>query len=104
MIGDYKVITLCGSTRFKEDFERVNRELTLMGNIVISVGCFGHAGDTFTEEQKVMLDDIHKRKIDMADAIYVINKDGYIGQSTRSEIQYALRLGKQIIYMEDDLV
>ena len=75
-----------------------------MGNIVISVGCFGHAGDTFTEEQKVMLDDIHKRKIDMADAIYVINKDGYIGSSTKSEIQYALRLGKQIIYMEDDLL
>ena len=104
MIGKYKVITLCGSTRFKEDFERVNRELTLMGNIVISVGCFGHSGDTFTEEQKVMLDDIHKRKIDMADAIYVINKDGYIGSSTRSEIQYALRLDKQIIYMEDDLI
>ena len=104
MIGDYKVITLCGSTRFKEDFERVNRELTLHGNIVISVGCFGHSGDSFTDEQKVMLDDIHKRKIDMADAIYVINKDGYIGSSTRSEIQYALRTGKQIIYMEDDLM
>lgn len=104
MIGDYRVITLCGSTRFKEDFERVNKELTLAGNIVISVGCFGHAGDVFTDEQKVMLDDIHKRKIDMADAIYVINKDGYIGSSTRSEIQYATRLGKQIIFMEDDLV
>ena len=104
MIGKYKVITLCGSTRFKDDFERINKELTLAGNIVISVGCFGHSGDTFTEEQKVMLDDIHKRKIDMADAIYVINKDGYIGSSTRSEIQYALRTGKQIIYMEDDLM
>ena len=104
MIGNYKVITLCGSTRFKEDFERVNRELTLLGNIVISVGCFGHSGDTFTEEQKVMLDDIHKRKIDMADAIYIINKDGYIGASTRSEIQYAMRTGKQIIFMEDDLI
>lgn len=103
MIGNYKVITLCGSTRFKEDFERVNKELTLAGNIVISVGCFGHAGDVFTDEQKVMLDDIHKRKIDMADAIYVINKDGYIGSSTRSEIQYAARLGKQIIFMKDDL-
>ena len=104
MIGNYKVITLCGSTRFKEDFERVNRELTLSGNIVISVGCFGHSGDVFSDEQKIMLDDIHKRKIDMADAIYVINKDGYIGSSTRSEIQYALRLGKRIIYMEDDLM
>ena len=104
MIGNYKVITLCGSTRFKEDFERVNRELTLLGNIVISVGCFGHSGDTFTEEQKVMLDDIHKRKIDMADVIYVINKDGYIGASTRSEIKYAIMRGKQVIYMEDDLM
>ena len=104
MMDKYKVITLCGSTRFKEDFERVNRELTLAGNIVISVGCFGHAGDVFTEEQKIMLDDIHKRKIDMADAIYVINKDGYIGSSTKSEIKYALERGKQIIYMEDDLL
>ena len=57
MIGNYHVITLCGSTRFKEDFERVNKELTLAGNIVLSVGCFGHSGDVFTEEQKVMLDD-----------------------------------------------
>ena len=104
MIGNYKVITLCGSTRFKEDFERVNRRLTLDGNIVISVGCYGHSGDTFTDEQKIMLDDIHKRKIDMADAIYVINKDGYIGASTRSEIQYALKTGKHIMYMEDDLM
>lgn len=104
MIGNYRIITLCGSTRFKEDFERVNRELTLAGNIVISVGCFGHAGDTFTEEQKVMLDDIHKRKIDLAEAIYVINKDGYIGASTKSEIEYAIKHGKRVIFMEDDLI
>ena len=100
MIGSYKVITLCGSTKFKDDFERVNRELTLAGNIVISVGCFGHAGDIFTEEQKVMLDDIHKRKIDMADAIYVINKNGYIGESTKSEIKYALEHNKPVMLME----
>ena len=104
MIGKYKVITLCGSTRFREDFERVNRELTLAGNIVISVGCFGHAGDVFSDDQKIMLDDIHKCKIDMADAIYVINKDGYVGKSTASEIKYAIMHGKQVIYMEDDLI
>lgn len=106
MVGNYKVITLCGSTRFKEDFERVNKQLTLAGNIVISVGCFGHSGDNevWSEDTKEMLDDMHKRKIDMADAIYVINKDGYIGSSTRSEIQYAMHLGKQIIFMEDDLM
>ena len=95
-----KVITLCGSTRFKEDFERVNRELTLAGNIVLSVGCFGHSGDVFTDEQKVMLDEIHKRKIDMSDAIYVINPNGYIGESTRSEIKYANEHGKEVIFMQ----
>lgn len=100
MVGNYKVVTLCGSTRFKEDFERVNKELTLQGNIVISVGCFGHSGDVFTEDQKIMLDDIHKRKIDMADAIYVINKGGYIGESTKSEIKYALEHNKPVMLME----
>lgn len=101
MVGNYKVITLCGSTKFKGDFERVNRELTLAGNIVLSVGCFGHAGDVFTDEQKVMLDDIHRRKIDMSDAIYIINKCGYIGSSTKSEIAYATATGKPIFFMED---
>ena len=95
----YPVITLCGSTRFKEDFERVNREFTLKGFVVISVGCFGHSGDTITEEAKVMLDEIHKQKIDMADAIYVINRDNYIGESTRSEIEYAKQHDKAIMYM-----
>ena len=99
-----QVITLCGSTKFKEEFERVNRELTLAGNVVISVGCFGHSGDSVTDEQKVMLDEIHKQKIDMADAIYVINKDGYVGSSTRCEIGYAIKHGKQVIFMEDDLM
>ena len=99
-MNKYPVITLCGSTRFKEDFERVNRELTLQGNIVISVGCFGHSGDVFSEADKIMLDDIHKRKIDMADAIYVINKNGYIGESTKSEIKYALEHNKPVMFME----
>lgn len=96
----YPVITLCGSTRFKKEFEDVNRRFTLEGFVVISVGCFGHAGDIFTEEQKVMLDEIHKQKIDMADAIYVINKDGYIGSSTASEIAYAKKHKKKIYYYE----
>lgn len=100
MVGTYKVVTLCGSTRFKDEFMELQRELTLHGYIVISVGCFGHAGDEFTDEQKIMLDDMHKRKIDMADEIFVINKGGYIGESTRSEIEYALRTGKKVRYYE----
>ena len=101
MVGNYKVITLCGSTKFKEDFMNVQRKLTLEGHIVISVGCFGHAGDVFTDEQKIMLDDMHKRKIDMADAIFVTNKNGYVGNSTRSEIEYAIEHNKEVFYMEE---
>ena len=102
MVGKYKVITLCGSTRFKDAFMEAQKHLTLEGNIVISVGLFGHSGDSEvrTEETKVMLDDMHKRKIDMADEIFVINVGGYIGSSTRSEIEYANRTGKVVQYLE----
>ncbi len=98
------MITLCGSTRFKEQFLEAQKRLTLEGNIVISVGLFGHSGDdeVWTEGTKEMLDNMHKRKIDMADAIYVINVGGYIGESTRSEIDYATRHGKEILYLEPD--
>lgn len=110
MVGKYKVITLCGSTRFKDEFMEANKKLTLEGNVVISVGLFGHSGDnevwenmdegTLTKTKK-MLDDIHKRKIDMADEIFVINVGGYIGDSTRSEIDYALKHGKIVRYLEN---
>ncbi len=103
MEGRYKVITLCGSTRFKEQFFEAQKRLTLAGYIVISVGLFGHSGDdeVWTEGTKEMLDDMHKRKIDMADAIYVINVGGYIGSSTRSEIEYAKAAGKEVMYLEE---
>lgn len=101
MVGKYKVVTLCGSTKFKDEYLRAQKELTLQGNIVISVGLFGHSGDAevWTEGTKEMLDDMHKRKIDMADEIFVINVGGYIGSSTRSEIEYATREGKAIRYL-----
>ena len=109
MVGKYKVITLCGSTRFKDEYMEVQKRLTLEGNIVISVGLFGHSGDDEVWEgmdegtitrTKEMLDDMHKRKIDMADEIFVINVDGYIGSSTRSEIIYATATGKDVRYLE----
>ena len=102
MVGKYKVITLCGSTRFKDEFMEVQKRLTLEGNIVISVGLFGHSGDNevWIEGTKEMLDDMHLRKIDMADEIYVINADGYIGTSTRNEIEYAKRTGKVVRYLK----
>ena len=110
MVKNYKVLMLCGSTRFKDEFLKVRKDLTLQGNIVISVGLFGHSGDSEVWENmdegtltktKEMLDDMHKRKIDMADEIFVINVDGYIGESTKSEIEYAKSLGKKVNYLED---
>ena len=103
MVGKFKVITLCGSTRFKTEFLDAQKRLTLDGNIVISVGLFGHSGDdeVWTEGTKEMLDNMHKRKIDMSDAKYVINPGGYSGESTRSEIDYAKANGKEIMYLEN---
>ena len=102
MVGKYPVITLCGSTRFKDQFLEAHKRLTLEGNIVISVGLFGHSGDdeVWTEGTKEMLDDMHKRKIDMADEIFVINVGGYVGESTRSEIEYAKKNGRTVRYLE----
>jgi hypothetical protein len=96
------IITLCGSTRFKDEFMEAQKELTLEGHIVISVGCFGHSDpDPRIEASKDMLDAMHLRKIDMADAIYVVNVNGYIGNSTRREIEYAESLGKVILFHEE---
>ena len=104
MRGNYKVITLCGSTRFKDAFLEAQKRLTLEGNIVISVGLFGQSVDpeVWAVGRKEMLDDMHKRKIDMADEIFVINVDGYIGTSTRSEIEYAKATGKTVRYLVDE--
>lgn len=102
-MGKYEVITLCGSTKFKDEFIEAQECLTLDGKIVISVGLFGHAdckyGVEITDDVKTMLDDMHKRKIDIADRVFVVNKDGYIGQSTASEIAYAKQIGKPVSYM-----
>lgn len=103
----YKIVTLCGSTKFKNDFIEVQKELSLKGNIVISVGLFGHADGEFdtiiTDDIKYMLDDMHKAKIDLADEIFVINKNGYIGKSTQSEIEYARDKGIPIVYLEQNI-
>jgi hypothetical protein len=97
----YNVITLCGSTKFKDEYIKAQQDLTLQGNIVISVGLFGHTDmpEIMDTETKEMLDDLHKAKIDMADEIFVINVGGYIGSSTKSEIEYAHLIGKKVSYL-----
>ena len=104
-----RIICLCGSTRFYEEFQRANFRETMAGNIVLSVGFYPHAecskeahGEDvgITPAQKTTLDELHKRKIDLADEILVLNVGAYIGDSTRSEIAYAKAQGKAIRWLE----
>lgn len=97
----YPIITLCGSTKFKDEFMKAQKVLTLKGNIVISVGLFGHSGDVevWDGNTKQMLDDIHLRKIDMCDEIFVVNPNGYIGVSTHNEILHAKSKGKKVNFL-----
>ena len=92
-----KVITLCGSARFEETFRQVQQQLTLAGNIVLCPAFF----DDFQPdaEEKAVLDQLHRQRIDMADEVLIINVDGYIGQSTRAEIAYAISKGKPVHYL-----
>lgn len=99
------IITLCGSTRFKDEYEAVAKDLALQGHTVLSVNLFAHADNIeLTQEQKIRLDNAHKQKISISDAIYVINKGQYIGESTYGEIDWAERLGKKIFFLEDIVV
>jgi len=102
------IVCLCGSTRFYLEFQDANYQETMAGRIVLSVGFFPHNQRKahgrkieYTKEQKEMLDELHKRKIDLADEILVLNVDGYIGESTRNEIKYAQNHFKQVRYLEN---
>jgi hypothetical protein len=94
-----KVITLCGSTDFKYEYSRVNMLLTLAGNVVLSCGVFR---EDFSEIEKYrgLLEEIHRKKINMSDIVFIINCNGHIGEHTQSEIDYAIKKNKHIIYLE----
>jgi hypothetical protein len=108
-----RVVCLCGSTRFQSAFELANFHESMMGRLVISVGLFGHAdhppgarhltsdGDERTPEKQA-LDQLHYRKIDLADEILVINVGGYVGSSTRREIAYAREHSKDVRWLFPD--
>lgn len=99
------VVCLCGSTKFKAEFLAAQKAETLAGKIVLTVGFYGHADqDPPTEEQKVKLDALHKRKIEMADEILVLNVAGYIGSSTRGEIEHAREVGVRVRWAYPTLI
>ena len=99
------IITLCGSTRFKKEFNEVNMQLTLSDWVVLSVGAFFHSDKELEEQgvigpkEKIQLDRLHKEKIAISQAIVVINVGDYVGESTLSEIAYARKLGKKVYWL-----
>lgn len=107
-MGMPMIVCLCGSTRFMDAFQEANLRETLAGFIVLSVGCNTKSdadmfGGMTGDEQvalKERLDALHKRKIDLADEVLVLNVNQYIGDSTRSEIEYAQATGKSVRYLE----
>jgi hypothetical protein len=107
-----RIVVLCGSTRFYDQFQEANYSLTMAGSIVLSVGFYPHAkaehghgeGVGHDSVEKDALDELHLRKIDLADSVFVVNVGGYIGESTRREIEYAEKIGRAIVYLEPDLV
>lgn len=102
--GPGTVVTICGSTRFRAEMAEANHQLTLAGHIVLAPGVFVHESDPnhapLVPKQKEQLDAQHLDKIDMSSWIYVVNVGGYIGESTRREIEYARTTGKEVIFHE----
>ncbi len=96
-----KVVTLCGSVRFWDKIQEMNERLELENEYVV-IGITPHVMNRdFTKHEEDILDELHRVKIDLSDAIFVVNVDGYIGKSTSEEIAYAKEKGKEIIYLED---
>lgn len=103
------IVCLCGSTRFYDAFQKANYEETMAGKIVLTVGFYPHSTEQahgesigITPEQKQELDQLHFRKIEMADEVLILNVGGYIGESTRRELAHARNLGKQVRFLEPE--
>lgn len=93
-----KIVTICGSMRFKDKMMEISKELEIKNKYVV-IQCI-YNNDKFTEKEQQILSDLHYNKIKISDAIYVVNVNGYIGNSTDKEIEYAKKLGKEVIYLE----
>ena len=97
---DIKVITICGSMRYSKEMMKIAYELELKEGYAVIQCVYNIDGQRYEGVNASILDKIHRKKIDISDAIYVVNIDGYIGNSTKSEIEYAKNNGKEVIYHE----
>ena len=97
-----KIITVCGSYKFKKEMTEITEKMALQGNCMLTpIELTKSDKDAYTKEEATMLDQMHKEKIKLSNAILVVNVNGYIGNSTQSEIEYAKTLNKEILYYTD---
>ena len=98
-----KIITVCGSLKFYKEMMDITEKMELQGNcmLVPIYNTSKSSKDDFTEEEALMLDKMHKERIKLSDTILVVNVNDYIGSSTKSEIEFAKSLNKEIIYYTD---
>ena len=97
-----KIITVCGSYKFKNEMVEVTEKMALKGNCMITpIELTKPNKEAYTKDEAIMLGKMHKEKIKLSDAILVVNVNGYIGDSTNSEIEYAKSLNKEILYYTD---
>jgi hypothetical protein len=97
-----RIVCLCGSTRFKDAYENATLAEALMGRIILSVDWYSHSDERFRPnlDEKQRLDELHLRKIELADEVLVLNVGGYIGESTGNELAYAMALGRPVRTLE----
>ena len=97
---ELKIVTICGSMRYSKEMMKIAYELEVKKGYVVIQCVYNVDGLTEEEIDFSLLDKLHKKKIDVSDAIYVVNIDGYIGNSAKKEIEYAINNGKEVIYHE----
>ncbi len=101
-INGMKIITICGSIKYQREMIKISEVMELRGNCVLPIIYPARESkDDYTKEEFAMFDKMHKEKIKLSDAILVVNKDNYIGTSTKQEIDFAKSLNKEIIYYTD---
>jgi len=97
---EIKVITICGSMRYSKEMMKISEELELKKGYAVIQCVYNVDGLKHEGVDASILDKIHRKKIDISDAIYVVNIDGYIGNSTKKEIEYAINNDKEVMYHE----
>ncbi len=97
---NYKIVTICGSMKFRNEMMMIAEKLELKQRYIVIQCIYGDSSREYNESEMEILSKLHFEKIKISDAIYVVNVNGYIGEATKKEIEFAKSLNKEILYLE----